>query len=72
MFTKQNHIHDWVYFEYKVTKNMEICDLNFLFSCFHLHNFQIDRIMQKIDESLLKIVYSLLIKIVSDCENNFM
>ena len=26
------HIHDWVYFEYKATKNMEICDLN---SCTH-------------------------------------
>ena len=24
----KNHIHDWVYFEYTVTKNMEICDLN--------------------------------------------
>ena len=22
------HIHDWLYFEYMVTKNMEICDLN--------------------------------------------
>ena len=21
------HIHDWVYFEHTVTKNMEICDL---------------------------------------------
>ena len=21
------HKHDWVYFDYKVTKNMEICDL---------------------------------------------
>ena len=24
----KNHIHNWVYFEYTVTKNMEICDLN--------------------------------------------
>ena len=22
------HIHDWVFFEYKVRNNMEICDLN--------------------------------------------
>ena len=22
------HIHDWAYFDYTVTKNMEICDLN--------------------------------------------
>ena len=22
------HIHDWVYFEFTVTKNIEICDLN--------------------------------------------
>ena len=25
-------MHDWVYFEYTVMKNMEICDLN---SCTH-------------------------------------
>ena len=22
------HIHEWVYYEYKVTKNIYICDLN--------------------------------------------
>ena len=24
------HMHDWVYFEYTVIKNKEICDLNFV------------------------------------------
>ena len=28
MFTWQIYIHDWVYLDYMVTENMEICDLN--------------------------------------------
>ena len=59
-------MHDWVYFEYTVLKNMEICNLNS--STHDLNNISSKNRSNntKINESLLNILCSSLVKMVSD------